>query len=339
MIKYKVLVTAEVYSNELLKYRDYFDFKFAGYGYNHEMLHQDDLEKLIEDVDILISEFDKIDSKVIDCAKSLKMIICCRGGVGTVVDVDYAKNRGIVVCNCIGRNKKSAAIHVLAMTLDLICNITKTNTIIHSSKIDTLYGKMPIDYGDSLWGLDVNSPYQKYRAPSIENTVIGIIGYGNVGSEIRTLMKSVGFKTIVYDRSSKNKKIPNDESRTLYSVLNESDVVVLAASGNNEKKAIFTSKEFSQMKQNAYFINISRGYLVDESALIYALNNHVIAGAAVDVTRNEPLLGNDPLIHTNNLIITPHIGGSSIDTINEGTKTVVEILNAFVSGAVIPNRV
>lgn len=336
--KIKVLVTAELIQSELEKYSDLFDFNFCGYGTNHEMLDPDTFAKLCKNVDVIVSEFDTVDRKVIDSAEKLKLIVCCRSGIRTVVDVDYAKEKGIIVTRNSGRNKEAVSEHTLALILDLMKNITLTSMMIHHGRLKELSGVMPEGYGDSLWGLDARSPYVAYRGLSIRNTTVGIIGFGQCGRSVYSKLKVLGFKTLIYDHNPEGKGIPVSECVDMNTLLSESDIVTLHITGSS-KQPFFKKEHFEKMKPTAYFINTSRGFLVDEGDLVDALKEHTIAGAAVDVTNTEPLTGTEEILSAPNLIITPHIGGSSMDTLMYGTGMVIQTLLGFKDGKKLKNEV
>ncbi|MCB5279597.1 MAG: hypothetical protein LHW59_08760 [Candidatus Cloacimonetes bacterium] len=339
MGKFRVLVTAELIRSELERYSDLFDFVFKGYGLNYEMLDRQEFIELCKDVDIIVSEFDTIDREVIDSAEQLKLIVCCRGGVRTVVDVDYAKFKGIKVTRNRGRNRDSVSEHTLALILDLMRNITITDRLIRSPDIFELHGKMPKEYGDSLWGLDKTSPYIVYRGSSIRNTSVGIVGFGHSGRALYSKLKALGFKVLIYDHNPDGKGIQDSEYRELKELLSESDVVTLHISGNTRDGAFFGKREFEMMKPTAFFVNTSRGFLVDESDLVEALTNKTIAGAAIDVVSREPMDGSEYILNAPNLIITPHIGGSSLDTLMFGTGMAIQTLLSFKDGHNLKNEV
>ncbi len=328
-----VLVTAELNKTVLDEMSTVFHFTYAGYGKDYTMLTHQELKELVKDKDILISEFDTVDDDIFSNSH-LKLVICCRGGVSTVVDLKSAKKHNVIVCNNLGRNKESSANFTIALLLDLIKNISITNHMVHTDKVKDLIRPMPKEYGDSLWGLDEFSPYVKYRSPALTEITVGIIGFGQVGSTVAAKLDAMGIKWIATTRK------PVDDPRfvDLDTLLKASDVVTLHVSGNAEKRPILGIDDIRKMKPTAYLINTSRGYLLDEDDLYTALKTGLIRGAAVDVLLHEPISLDNKLLELDNLIITPHIAGSSKDTVNRGTNMVVEALMGYVRGTV-PHRV
>lgn len=338
----KILITADLDKKRILsKFQDSFDIEFAGYADNYVMLSPEELQQKCESIDILISEFDTIDEKVFNVAKKLKLIICCRGGVSTVVDLSCAKKHGVVVCNNIGRNQVACAEMTITFLLDLLRHVSQTNQLIHNRVLTPQKSDMPKEYRDSLWGLDKSSPYVTYRSQRRRDITLGLIGYGHVGKTVAKFAKDLDINVIATSPSllSNRPETCDVEIVELDELLKRSDFVSLHASGNPDRKPIMTGREFSLMKKTAYFINTARGYLIDENALISALENGDISGAALDVVNQEPILPDNPLLNTPNLILTPHIGGSSYDTIIRGTDMVIEALDDWISGKPLRHNV
>ena len=98
-MKYKALATAELVRPMLEPLIEKIDFEFAGYALDHEVMPRDELKRRVSDVEILVCEYDTIDAEIFDAAKKLKIVVCCRGGVKTVIDLDRAMKQGVIVCN------------------------------------------------------------------------------------------------------------------------------------------------------------------------------------------------------------------------------------------------
>ena len=114
-------------------------------------------------------------------------------------------------------------------------------------------------------------------------------------------------------------------------LLNSSDIISLHCVATPQTKGMFGEEQFAKMKKGSFFINTARGELIDEKALIAALNNGHLAGAAIDVTIVEPIASNSSLLNAKNLIITPHIGGSAYDVQVVGTQMLEEDLEAWLN--------
>ncbi|MBE6797441.1 MAG: hypothetical protein E7531_03790 [Ruminococcaceae bacterium] len=332
-MKYKALVTAELIPSFLECFKEKIDFEFAGYALTHDVMPREELKEKIKDIDILICEYDTIDKEIFDCAKQLKIIFCCRGGVKTVIDLEVAAERGIIVCNNGGRNASAVSDLVMAFMLDMTRNVTLTSNLIHNRVITTDVKSKPDEYRDTVWGLDNNSPFIKYRGKSLNHMTLGLIGCGFAGKLVARKAMAFGMKVIVYDPYIKLGSLPQKVEMVEFDeLLNKADIISLHCALTPQTKDMFGAEQFAKMKQGAFFINTARGELVDEDALISALNSDHLAGAAIDVTRVEPIADNSPLLDAKNLIITPHIGGSSYDVQVVGTNMVVDDLKAWLKG-------
>lgn len=332
MEKLKALVTAEVIKPVLEKLSDRIDFEYAGYNINHDVMPRDELKRRVKDIDILICEYDTIDEEIFDCAENLKFIVCCRGGVKTVIDLDKAMEKGVIVCNNAGRNANAVSDMTIAYILDLTRNITLTNNLIFSRNITTDVKSKPDEYRDTVWGLDNNSPFIRFRGDSVNHMTLGLVGFGHAGRLVAKKAQAFDMNVIAYDPYIDPDVVPENVSLVKFdTLLKESDVISLHCVVTPQTKHLFSKNEFEKMKNTAYFINTARGELVDENDLIEALNSDKIAGAAIDVTAVEPISSDCPLLETKNLIITPHIAGSSFDVQAQGTKMVVESLTDWLN--------
>jgi phosphoglycerate dehydrogenase-like enzyme len=170
---------------------------------------------------------------------------------------------------------------------------------------------------------------EKYIGNDLFGKTILIIGYGRIGKQLSKFSKAFGMKTKIFEI------LYNQSKKHLYNLLSMSDIVVLCINLKNKNKIFFDYRCFSKMKKNSYFINTSRGELVDEKALLYSLKNKKIGGAALDVLTNENRISsnsNHSLINyakkNTNLIITPHVGGATIESFK---MTRTQLINYFLN--------
>ena len=162
---------------------------------------------------------------------------------------------------------------------------------------------------------------EKYIGNDLLGKTILIIGYGRIGKQLSKFAKAFGMKIKIFELQF------NQSKKYLYKLLSISDIVVLSINYNHKNNKYFDNKCFTNMKKNSYFINTSRGELVDEKALLYSLRKKDLGGAALDVLTNENQINsksNHPLINyskkNTNLIITPHIGGATFESFKK-TRT------------------
>lgn len=323
----KCLVTAEVIEGKFEKYKN-INFNYAGYNINHEVLPREQLKELVKEVEILICEYDTIDKEILECANKLKFIICCRGGYKSVIDVETAEQKNIIVCNMAGRNADAVADLTMGYILDITRNISKTNNLIHNRILTMEESTKPGEYKDTVWGLDNNSPFIRYRGQSVNHMTLGIVGLGKVGQSVAQRALAFNMNVIAYDPYS-SIKIDDVEKVGLDHLIENSDIISVNCAQTKENKGMFDRTIFSRMKKGSIFINTSRGSLVNEQDLVEYLKNGHLGGAALDVTAVEPISSNSILLEPDNLILTPHIGGSSYDVQYVGTEMICSMLDSY----------
>ncbi|MCR5099915.1 MAG: hypothetical protein K6B41_01015 [Butyrivibrio sp.] len=329
-MKYKVLVTAEIDIDVLRNMFNDIEFDTAGYIENHEVMDSGDLKKIIAPYNILISEFETVTKDVLDAADNLKFIICCRGGFRSVIDVETCKEKGILVEHNAGRNAGAVAEIVMGYILNWARNISSSDKLVHNRVITSDTRNIPKEYRDSIWGFDNNSPYVALRGRSVSYMTLGIVGYGNVGRKVAEKALAFGMKVMIYDPIDVSISLGENIVRADFKkLLSEADIVTLHCPVTSSNKDMMGKEEFKLMKKDGFFINAARGGLVDENALIWALENGEISGAAIDVTKNEPISDEDPLLNAPNLTITPHIAGASDEVVKKGTEMVIHKLIGF----------
>lgn len=332
-MKLKALVTAELVRPMLDPLSDRIDFQFAGYSIDHVVMPRNELKRRVSDVDVLVCEYDTIDAEIFDAAKKLRIIVCCRGGVKSVIDLDKAMERGVVVCNNLGRNATAVSEIVMAFLLDLARNVTKTTNLIHDRVITTDVRSKPSEYRDTVWGLDNDSPFIRFRGRSLAHMALGIVGFGSTGRQVARKAAGFGMELLAYDPYVDPDTVPeNVRLVRLDELLATADAITLHSVATPQTKGMFNATTFAKMKKGAFFVNTARGELVVEDDLIATLKSGHLGGAAIDVTAKEPITSDSPLLDAPNLLITPHIAGSSDDVQIVGTGMVVEALSDWLSG-------
>lgn len=249
-------------------------------------------EKIIKTVkgyNFVIAGGELWDSTAIEGVKeTMKMIV--RFGVGyDKVDLDTASRYGIAVSNTPNRCSKAVAEHALALMLDLTRGITKYDKKLRSGRWE------PVLSGE-LFG-----------------KTVGLVGFGSIARELTKLLKPFSNKIIAYD-NCKDENTARDlgvEYMELDDLLSRSDYVSLHIPLNIKTEGIVNEKFLSKMKKTAFFINTSRGKLVDEDALIRALQKGEIAGAGLDVYQIQPLLPVSNLTKIDSVVLTPHVASTN----------------------------
>lgn len=242
-----------------------------------------ELETVIEDADVLIPENEIVKLSLLDKAKSLKLI---QTGAGyDNVPIEACTQKGIYVANAAGINAQAVAEHVFAFILSWYKNIVYFDSMMKA-------GKYRVNYAGS----------------ELSQKVIGIVGIGNIGKEIVRMADA--FKMDVLGYHYRPVETGSEiELVDLQSLLKSSDIITLHVRLTNDTKHMIGQNELELMKKDAFLINTSRGAVLDEAALIEALNNKKIGGAGLDCYEEEPLPDNSPLRKFRNVILTPHTAG------------------------------
>lgn len=273
---------------------------------------EDCLIREARDVDALVVRLANVSSKVIENAKRLKVI--ARTGVGVDnIDVKSATEKGIMVVNLPVMNTDSVAEHVICLTLALAKNLTV---------FDKEMRKGNWAARDQLLERNIE----------IKGKTLGIVGLGAIGVAVAHRAKALNMRVIYYSR---RRKIEVEERLEieyldLNTLLAQSDFITVHVALTKETRHLFGQREFRLMKERAYFVNTSRGSVVDQEALFGALEKGWIAGAALDVFEEEPPAQNFTGLGLRNLILTPHVAGFTKDArermIITLARDVVEVL-------------
>ncbi|MCI1985875.1 MAG: 2-hydroxyacid dehydrogenase [Lactobacillus sp.] len=259
----------------------------------------DDLLDDIDQFDLIITQFTPIGKKIIDRAKKLKYIGVLRGGIENV-DKEYAESKGIKVMNTAGRNARAVAEFTVGMILAETRNIGRTDAAMLKD----------------IWLKDF--PNQD-NIPEIGGKTIGIAGFGHIGQLVAQFLKGFDANVIYYD-----KYVPQvdgfEKVDSLDELIRRSDVLSVHMRVTPETEHIINASRIAELKPTAYFINTARAELVDEDALLDALEQGKIAGAAIDTFNNEPLPDDSRFLKLKNVTLTSHLAGSTADAFRNTPK-------------------
>ncbi|MFN2439618.1 MAG: phosphoglycerate dehydrogenase [Chitinophagaceae bacterium] len=272
------------------------NFKKAGYSSIEKLgkaLTEADLIQKIKGYHILgIRSKSNITLPVLDAAEKLQAIGCFCIGVNQV-DLSKAIEKGIAVFNAPYSNTRSVAELVIGAAIMLIRKIPDKNLAAHNG----------------IWQKESSGSYE------LRGKTLGIIGYGNIGSQVSVLAEALGMKVIFYDVETKLPLGNASDARTLKEVLSRADVITLHVPENTQTKNLINKNNIRHCKKGAVIINYARGGVIDLYALKKEIETGHITGAAVDVFPLEPEKNGDvfetPLQNLPNVLLTPHIGGST----------------------------
>ncbi len=262
----------------------------------------DELKNIIKQVDgWIIRSGTKIDKKQIQHAKKLKVI--GRAGVGVDnIDIDFATERGIVVMNVPDGNTISAAEHTMALITALSRNIQTG----HLSLIQGEWRRSEL-VGNELKG-----------------KILGVVGLGKIGREV--IKRALGYEMDImgYDPYVNKSLFDLDTIKivSLEDIIKYSDFITVHVPLIDSTRGMFDYNVLSKLKPNCRIVNVARGGIINELDLAKALNEGKIRGAAIDVFENEPISKENPLLHAENILLTPHLGASTLEA-KEGVSNAV----------------
>lgn len=288
--------------------------------YGDVTMYDDSMEnQLIErigDADILFVNRNHITKEIIDACPNLKYISVIATGFNKI-DIEYAKQKGILVSNVPSYGSKAIGQHAVALLLELTNHVAYNDTEVRKFRTNT----------------DVDWAFWDYPIVELEYKTLGVIGLGRIGATVAKFGLSMGMKVIAYD-SYKNQEMQNlgiqyVELEELYKL---ADVISLHCPLTPENEDMINKESISKMKDGVIILNNSRGGLIDEDALADALNCGKVAGAGLDVVKVEPIKNNNPLLNAKNCFITQHISWSALDCRRRLIHMAIENLRAFLEG-------
>lgn len=256
-------------------------------------LDEDELIEALKDVELLgIRSKTMVTERVLEAAPSL--IAVGAFSIGTnQIDLAAAARRGIAVFNAPFSNTRSVVEMAVAEMISLFRRLPEHNRLMH----------------EGVWNKSADGAHE------VRGRTLGIVGYGNIGSQLSVIAEALGMNVIFYDSAEKLALGNATKMPSLEALLAEADVVTLHVDGRKGNQGFFGRAQFEAMKPGALFLNLSRGFIVDVDALKAGLESGHIGGAAIDVFPVEPKVKGDafdsPLPGLPNVILTPHIGGST----------------------------
>ncbi len=288
--KIKVLFLENI-SDKAVQY-----FKQQGYADVKKIsgaLSEEELIKVIKDVHILgIRSKTFISKKVLDSAKKLQAIGCFCIGVNQV-DLKACKQKGIAVFNAPYSNTRSVAELVIGASILLIRRILDKNNAAHKG----------------IWNKDAKGSFE------LRGKTMGIIGYGNIGTQLSVMAEAMGMRVQFFDVETKLPLGNAQAKKSIKEIVSSSDIISLHVPETSQTKNLINKTVIKQFKAGSILVNYARGEVVDLEALALAIKEKHIAGAAIDVFPVEPEKNGDafesPLQGLSNVLLTPHIGGST----------------------------
>lgn len=280
---------------------------------------KEELKELLRDADVLLCW--RLPEEFFPLAMNLKWVHTALTGVEDLLFPKLIESN-VVLTNSRGVASKGIAEHIIGAMLCLSRKIFES--VQHQMRAQ--WGRYEIWESDSI-------PCE------IEGKTVGILGYGSIGRELAGKCKALGMRVITARKTPSKGKQSSGGSVRLMTLLRTSDFVVISLPLTQTTEGIIGERELKWMKRGAYLINVARGEIVQEKALMKALNEGWIAGAALDVFETEPLPDRHPLYSMPNILITPHIAGTSPGYMDRVVEIFGENLHRFLQGKRLKNIV
>jgi D-3-phosphoglycerate dehydrogenase len=276
-----------------------------------------------DNFNILICEGDNVDEELINKC-DLKLIACCRANPINI-DVDAATKKKIPVIYTPARNADSVADLTLGLMIAQARHMTLADRLLKS-------GQIKIESEEELI-----KTLERFAGVELGLRTVGIIGFGAIGYRVAKRLLGFGSKILVYDPFVKTndprlKEVGGRLTAKLSLLMKEADFVTLHVAALPETDKLISKGLIDSMKPTAYFINTSRGFCVDEDALFEALKEKRIAGAGLDVFVTEPVESTNKFLDLDNVTVTPHIGGDTLDVVRHHSEMIASDIERFIKG-------
>ncbi len=314
----RALILAPFAESQLARVRDVLDVTYESWLDTNRL---QDLEELgarlaAEDVGVLIVEADFVFGEVFDAAPGLRLVGICRNALNQV-DVEAATERGIAVVHAPGRNTNAVAEMTLGLMLSLLRRLPQAHGMVSGG-----------GWRDPALG------YRLFRGREIAGSTIGVIGFGQIGRAVARTCIALGANVLTYDPLVHETEMTSvgATNATLDDLAARSDIITLHVPAVDATQRMIDAAFLARMQPHAYLINTSAGSVIDTPALVAALESGRVAGAALDVFEGQPLPASSPLMSAPNLLLTPHIGGATAETVERHSRMMADEIERLIAG-------
>jgi phosphoglycerate dehydrogenase-like enzyme len=311
----RALVTAELTTDGETRLQALgYEVVRAGWGTTRQVLDPEAYVAAAEGCALLVTEIEVVDADVLEALPEVRLVATARGGPVNV-DLGACAARGIPVVFTPARNADSVADFVLGAVLSLSRGISASERHLR-------------EHG---WHVDGELPYLHFRGRELKGLVLGLVGYGAIGRRVAQRARD-GFGMVVRFADP-----AVDGSLDLAQLLATSDVVSLHCPRSPETRGLLDEAALRSMKAGALLVNTAGGGIVDEEALVRALADGHLGGAALDVFATEPLPRDSPLLRAPNLLLTPHLAGAALDVVRHHTQLICSDVERWHRGEPLVN--
>jgi D-3-phosphoglycerate dehydrogenase len=314
----KALIRAPFWPPALERLRQKLEVTYESWMDTSKLLSAEEFIERIQGqgIEIVVVEADFITREIFERATKLKFLGVCRADV-VYIDVKAATERGVLVVNTPGRNAVAVAELTIGLMLALLRNIPKAHQMVSSGS----------------W-VDPTTAYFSMRGVELSGKTVGIVGFGAIGRNVAKRLIAFDTSILVYDPFLDPSEIKEAGAKPvkLEELMKKSDIITLHCSTTPEAMGLISAEKIALMKPTAYLINAANAFVTDYEAVIKALKEKRIAGAAFDVFETWPVRADSPLLKMDNVVLTPHIGGATDETIVRHSQMIVDDIEKFLQG-------
>lgn len=317
----RIFISADFDENSLAQLREFADVHYGSYRNEMQLLTGEALVEALNGYHVFITEVDVLDAEALQKIPSLKAVVSCRGNAVNI-DINACTMFGIPVLNTPGRNAVAVADLTVAFILMLARKLKNAISFLHDPEVEA---------GDIA---RMGMAHKQLQGYELWQKNIGLIGMGAVGRKVVERLLPFAVNVLVYDPylSAEDIAATGASSVSLSYLLENSDFISLHAAVTKETRNLLSHNEFQKMKNTCGLVNTARAHLIDEKALLTALQNQQIGGVALDVFSVEPPGADHPLLAFPNVIATPHVAGNTHEVSAHQGQIVVSELKKLLHG-------
>ena len=314
----RALILAPFSERYLARLRRHVDVVYESWLDTHRLQDPDELGARLarEDVGALIVEADFVFEEVFDAAPCLRLVGVCRNALNQV-DVESGTQHGVAVTHAPGRNTNAVAEMTLGLMLSLARRIPQASALVTGG-----------GWSEPALG------YRRFRGREIAGSTVGVVGFGQIGREVARKCAALGARVLVHDPyvAARQVRALGGEPAGLADLVASSDFLTFHVPDNDATQHLANAGLLGRTKPGALLVNTSGGNVVDTAALAEALRAGRIAGAALDVFPGHPLPAASPLCSAPNIVLTPHIGGATAESVERHSRMMTLEIERLLAG-------
>ncbi len=311
----RVLILAPFSANAMALLRQHAHVTHESWLDTRRLYAPDELAERInrDGVRCLVVESDFVFDEVFESAPALRFVGVCRGSVGSV-DVEAATRCGVLVVNTPGRNARAVAEHTLGLMLALARRIVEGHNYVAGGR----------------W-LNPTEPYTAMRGIELGGKIVGIVGLGAIGRDLARVCAALGMEVTAYDPYAEDPPV-GVRMLALGELMATADFVCVQAPATPETRGLLNAEMLALMKPTAFLVSAADPSVVARDALVEALRARRIAGAAFDVFETHPVAPDNPLLSLDNVVLSPHVGGATVETVERHSRMMTDDLLRYWAG-------